>query len=222
MAGACILIVEDEARIAQVLERYLHAEGFKVEWAADGPRALTLWRAADPDLIVLDLMIPPPDGLALAQHIRQHSDVPIIMLTAKAEEADRLAGLECGADDYVVKPFSPRELVARIKAVLRRAGGNIRETTRYAVGAISVDMGAHEARCHQLVLPLSPTQLRLLATLATQAGRAVSRQELAAAQPSTFSDERTIDAHVKNLRRRLGPCSEQLETVRGVGYRLRP
>jgi len=222
VAGERILIVEDESRIATVLERYLRAEGYAVERAADGRRALELWRAADPDLILLDLMVPEPDGLEVARRVRRTSDVPIIMVTAKVEEIDRLIGLEIGADDYVTKPFSPREVVARVKAVLRRAGGQVREATHHAVGALTVDLGAFEARCHDRPLALSPTQLRLLATLAAQPGRAFRRQELMEAQPTGFADERTVDAHVKNLRQRLGACSEQLETVRGVGYRLRP
>ena len=222
MAGERILIVEDEHRIAAVLERYLRADGFTVERAADGRRALELWRAANPDLILLDLMIPERDGLDVARHIRRTSDVPIIMVTAKVEEIDRLVGLGIGADDYVSKPFSPREVVARVKAVLRRAGGQVREAAHHVVGALTVDLDAFEARCGDAVLALSPTQLRLLATLAAQPGRAIRRQELMAAQPSGIADERTVDAHVKNLRQRLGPCSDQLETVRGVGYRLRP
>jgi len=222
MPGERILIVEDEARIAAVLERYLRADGFTVERAADGRRALELWRAADPDLILLDLMLPGRDGLDVARHIRRTSDVPIIMVTAKAEEVDRLLGLGIGADDYVTKPFSPREVVARVKAVLRRASGQVREAAYHVVGALTVDLAAFEARCAGNLLALSPTQLRLLATMAARPGRAFHRQELMAAQPSGFTDERTVDAHVKNLRQRLGACSEQLETVRGVGYRLRP
>ncbi len=222
MAGQRILIVEDEARIGAVLERYLRAEGFQVERAADGRRALELWRAANPDLILLDLMIPEIDGLEVARRVRRESDVPIIMITAKVDEIDRLVGLELGADDYVAKPFSPREVVARVKAVLRRAGGQVRGATHHAVGAITIDLDAFEARCGAQVLQLSPTQLRLLATLAARPGRAFARQELLEAHTDGFADERTVDAHVKNLRRRLGACGEQLETVRGVGYRLRP
>lgn len=222
MAGERILIVEDESRIAAVLERYLRADGFTVERAGDGRRALELWRAADPDLILLDLMIPDPDGLEVARHIRRTSDVPIIMVTAKVEEIDRLLGLQIGADDYVTKPFSPREVVARVKAVLRRASGQVREATHHVVGPLTVDLGAFEARCHGQPLALSPTQLRLLATLAAHPGKAFHRHELLESQPTGFADERTVDAHVKNLRQRLGACSEQLETVRGVGYRLRP
>jgi DNA-binding response OmpR family regulator len=221
MPGERILIVEDEARIADVLERYLRLDGFTVERAADGRRALELWRAARPDLILLDLMIPGLDGLDVARHIRRTSEVPIIMLTAKVEEVDRLVGLELGADDYVTKPFSPREVVARVKAVLRRAAGHVRSATHYRVGDLAIDLDAFEARCGDTVLVLSPTQLRILAALAAQAGRALRRQELQDGQGG-IADERTVDAHVKNLRRRMGACGDRLETVRGVGYRLRP
>mgnify|MGYP002620647445 CR=1 FL=1 len=222
MAGERILIVEDEPRIAEVLERYLRADGFTVERAGDGRRALELWRAADPDLILLDLMLPERDGLEVARVVRRTSDVPIIMLTAKVEEADRLVGLELGADDYVPKPFSPREVVARVRAVLRRAGGQVRPAAHFAVGDLTIDLGAFEARCGERPLALSPTQLRLLATLAARPGHAFRRHELMEAQPTGLADERTVDAHVKNLRQRLGPCADRLETVRGVGYRLRP
>ena len=222
MAGERILIVEDEPRISAVLERYLRADGFQVERAGDGKRALELWRAADPDLILLDLMLPGLDGVAVARRVREVSDVPIIMLTAKVEEGDRLAGLELGADDYVSKPFSPREVVARVRAVLRRAGGQVRSARHHVVGRLRIDLNAFEARCDETRLELSPTQLRLLAALAARPGVALRRQELLAGQTDGFTDERTVDAHVKNLRRRLGACADQLETVRGVGYRLRP
>jgi len=221
MAGKRILIVEDETRIADILERYLRAEGFVTERASNGKRALELWRAFQPDLILLDLMLPEVSGLEVARTIRAKSDVPILMVTAKADEVDRLLGLELGADDYITKPFSPREVVARVRAVLRRAGGTTRPAQRYRAGAIEVDLDAFEARCGGSPVRLSPTQLRLLAALAQAEGRALSRHELLDQLGEAYVDERTVDAHVKNLRRRLGPCGEQIETVRGVGYRLR-
>lgn len=222
MAGERILIVEDEPRIAQVLERYLRADGYQVETAGDGRRALELWRAANPDLILLDLMIPEIDGLSVARQVRRTSSVPIIMVTAKVEELDRLVGLELGADDYVTKPFSPREIVARVKAVLRRAAGQVRSAKHYVVADLHIDMDAFRARCGDTDLDLSPTQLRMLATMAAQPGKAFRRQELLESSVDGFADERTVDAHVKNLRKRMGPCGALLETVRGVGYRLRP
>lgn len=222
MPGELILIVEDELRIAEVLERYLRAEQFRVERAPNGKRGLELWRAAKPDLILLDLMIPELDGLELARRIRRESEVAIIMVTAKVEEIDRLVGLELGADDYISKPFSPREVVARVKAVLRRTKGGGRAAVRYQVGTLSIDLETFEAHCGQKLLALTPTQLRLLATLAAQPGRAFSRAELLDGLAEGRIDDRTVDAHIKNLRQRLGVCGEQLETVRGVGYRLRP
>ena len=169
----------------------------------------------------MDLMIPQVDGLAVARQVRRTSSVPIIMVTAKVEEVDRLVGLELGADDYVTKPFSPREVVARVKAVLRRAAGQVRSAEHYAVGDLLIDMHAFQARCGGTALDLSPTQLRMLATMAAQPGKAFRRQELLEGNVDGFADERTVDAHVKNLRRRMGTCGALLETVRGVGYRLR-
>ncbi len=221
MAEKRILVVEDETRIADVLERYLRAEGFATERATTGRRALELWRAFQPDLILLDLMLPEISGIEVARTIRTRSDVPILMVTAKAEEVDRLLGLELGADDYITKPFSPREVVARVRAVLRRAGGRGRAQRIYRAGAIEVDLDAFEARCGGQPAALSPTQLRLLAALAQAEGRALSRHELLDQLGEAYVDVRTVDAHVKNLRRRLGPCGALIETVRGVGYRLR-
>ena len=221
MAKELILIVEDEARIADVLERYLKAEHYRVERASDGKQALSLWRSAKPDAILLDVMLPEVDGLDIVRRIRREADVPILMVTAKVEEYDRLLGLELGADDYISKPFSPREVVARLKAVLRRSSGQLQSPQHFHVGALRVDLEAVEAYCQDSVLQLSPTQLRLLATLAAQPQRAFTRNELLEALREGFVDERTVDAHIKNLRRRLGDCSAQLETVRGYGYRLR-
>jgi two-component system response regulator BaeR/two-component system response regulator AdeR len=222
VAGERILIVEDESRIVEVLERYLRAEGYAVERAGNGRDALALWRASAPDLILLDLMIPDPDGLSVASTIRAEDSVPIIMLTAMVDEGDRLRGLALGADDYISKPFSPREVVARVRAVLRRASGQTRAPQHHRIGGLNIDLVAFEAHCGSKRLELSPTQLRLLSALAAGSPQVLSRQELAAVQTSTFADERTIDAHIKNLRARLGPCRGQLRTVRGIGYQLTP
>lgn len=222
MSGT-ILIVEDERRLAEILEDYLRREGFRTERAGDGRRALELWRAARPDLILLDLMLPELDGFEVARTVRAASDVPIIMLTARDEEVDTLLGLGLGADDYVVKPYSPREVVARVKAVLRRASGRVRPPEIYRVGGLEVDLDRYLARCDGAEVDLTPSELRLLAALARDPGRVLQRLELlaAAAEGDTLADERTVDAHVKNLRRKLGACGDRLETVRGVGYRLR-
>ncbi|WP_425145324.1 response regulator [Deinococcus sp.] len=218
-----ILIVEDEARLADILEQYLRREGYHTERAATGPRALELWRAARPALILLDLMLPGLDGLEVARRVRAESELPIIMLTARDEEVDRLVGLGIGADDYVVKPYSPREVVARVRAVLRRAGGSAPVQGVLTVGELSLDLAAFEARCKGQVLDLTAAELRLLAALAREEGHVRSRSELLAALGGLErgTDERAVDAHVKNLRRKLGDCGEMLETVRGVGYRLR-
>ena len=216
-----ILIVEDETRLAEILGEYLKREGFRTERAKDGQRALELWRAARPDLILLDLMLPLLDGLEVARRVRAESEVPIIMLTARDEEVDKLVGLGLGADDYVVKPYSPREVVARVKAVLRRTNG-LTQAGPVSVGALEVDLSTYLTRCHGEEVALTPSEVRLLAHLAKEPGVVRGRAELLSATgDDSFADLRTVDAHVKNLRRKLGACGEQLETVRGVGYRLR-
>ncbi len=222
MSGT-ILVVEDEGRLAEILEEYLRREGFRTERARDGLRALELWRAARPDLILLDIMLPEMDGREVARRIRAESTVPIIMLTALDDEVDKLVGLGLGADDYVVKPYSPREVVARVKAVLRRSGGGAVTQETYVVGDLELDMGRFEAWCGGERLELTTSELRLLAVLAKDPGMVRNRAELLAAvgDPLRFADERTVDAHVKNIRRKLGEHAGLLETVRGVGYRLR-
>ncbi|WP_161881159.1 response regulator transcription factor [Deinococcus alpinitundrae] len=218
-----ILIVEDEVRLGDILEQYLRREGYHVERAMTGPRALELWRAARPALMLLDLMLPGLDGLEVARRVRAESALPIIMLTARDEEVDRLVGLGIGADDYVVKPYSPREVVARVRAVLRRSQHAAPTSGTLHVGALTIDTAAFEARCGEQILDLTVAELRLLAALAQAAGAVRSRAELLAALGGLErgTDERTVDAHVKNLRRKLGPCGEHLDTVRGVGYRLK-
>lgn len=221
--SSTILIVEDETRLAEILEDYLKREGFRTERAKDGQRGLELWRAARPDLILLDVMMPVLDGFEVARRVRAESSVPIIMLTARADEVDKLVGLGLGADDYVVKPYSPREVVARVKAVLRRVSGQILPPEIFKVGGIEVDVGQYVARCHGEEVSMTASEVRLLASLAKEPGMVKSRAELLAAtgDAERFADERTVDAHVKNIRRKLNSCGEQLETVRGVGYRLR-
>ncbi|QFP76988.1 response regulator [Deinococcus sp. AJ005] len=224
-----ILIVEDEARLGDILEEYLRREGYATERAMTGPRALELWRAARPALMLLDLMLPGLDGLEVARRVRAESALPIIMLTARDEEVDRLVGLGIGADDYVVKPYSPREVVARVKAVLRRAGGEASSVggfgvqTLYHVGPLSVDTAAFEVRLDGQPLDVTVAEVRLLAALAREPGVVRNRAELLSALGGLErgTDERAVDAHVKNLRRKLGVREGLLDTVRGVGYRLR-
>lgn len=217
-----LLVVDDDRRIRDLLSRYLNSEGYRVTTADNAADARAKLAGLSFDLLILDVMMPGESGFDLVKSIRETSSVPILMLTARAEKESRISGLEIGADDYVAKPFSPREVVARVKAVLRRAAGQVRSAEHYTVGRLTVDMDAFQARCEDEVLDLSPTQLRMLAAMAAQPGRAFRRQELLEGSVEGFADERTVDAHVKNLRRRMGACGAQLETVRGVGYRLRP
>lgn len=220
-----LLIVEDEIRLAEILEQYLRREGYHTERATTGTRALELWRAARPDLVLLDIMLPELDGLEVARRIRAESEIPIIMLTARDEEVDRLVGLGIGADDYVVKPYSPREVVARVKAVLKRSTGHSAISSLLKVGSLELDLAAFEARCNGQTLELTTAELRLLAVLAKEPNHVRGRSELLFASSGNggleTADERTVDAHIKNLRRKMGECGTQLETVRGVGYRLR-
>jgi len=222
MAGERILIVEDEPRIAEVLARYLTAEGFVTERARDGKEALALFRSFEPDLVLLDLMLPELDGLEFTRRVRASSAVPIIMVTAKSAELDRILGLELGADDYVTKPFSPREVVARVKAVLRRSRPEAKRHERYRAGALELDAGAVRVTCGEREVPLTPSEFKILRALLAAEGRALSRRELLGALGEAYVDERTVDAHVKNLRKKLGPCAQKVETVRGVGYRVAP
>jgi two-component system, OmpR family, response regulator AdeR len=220
--GACILVVEDELEISEVVEGYLRRDGFRTERATDGTRALELFRAAKPDLVLLDIMLPGVDGLEVLRRIRALASTPVIMLTARAEDIDKLLGLELGADDYVVKPFSPREVVARVKAVLRRTARDEPKTV-HRVGPLEIDTRQVTATLDGARLDLTPTEFKLLEHLAGEPGRAYSRAELLeAALPDSDALERVVDAHLKNLRRKLelGGAPELLETVRGIGYRL--
>jgi two-component system alkaline phosphatase synthesis response regulator PhoP len=221
-----ILVVEDELSIARIVRDYLAHEGFEVEHAADGEAALIVARNIKPDLIVLDLRLPKRDGLDVAREVRKTSNVPILMLTARGEEADRVAGLELGADDYMVKPFSPRELVARIRAVLRRSAGTTPGAAEvYETGGLKVDVQMMRAQLDGRVLDLTPTEFQLLTAFARQPGRVFTRAQLLDALHGVAfeSYERAIDAHIKNMRKKLEVSPAQpryILTVHGVGYRL--
>jgi DNA-binding response OmpR family regulator len=221
-----ILVVEDELSIARIVRDYLAHEGFEVEHAADGEAALIVARNIKPDLIVLDLRLPKRDGLDVAREVRKTSNVPILMLTARGEEADRVAGLELGADDYMVKPFSPRELVARIRAVLRRSAGTTPGAAEvYETGGLKVDVQMMRAQLDGRVLDLTPTEFQLLTAFARQPGRVFTRSQLLDAVHGVAfeSYERAIDAHIKNLRKKIEPSPSEPQhilTVHGVGYRL--
>ena len=220
-----ILVVDDEARIVKLVRDYLERAGFAVLSARDGETALQLAHRERPDLIVLDLMLPGVDGLDVCRRLRQESAVPIIMLTARVEEADRIVGLELGGDDYVTKPFSPRELVARVRAALRRASGQIGPASVIRVGDLQLDTVTMTATIGDQPLDLTPTEFQLLATLARQPGRIFSREQLLEAIHGVAFDgyDRSVDSHIKNLRRKIEPDPRQprhIETVYGVGYRL--
>jgi len=220
-----ILIVEDEQKIARMVQAYLARDGYRVEVAFDGEQGWVQFDNLEPDLVVLDLMLPRLSGLELARRIRQASNAPIIMLTARAEEADRVAGLEMGADDYVVKPFSLRELAARVRAVLRRVDAEPPEEI-IRCGPLEVNLAAREVRMNGSSVELTPTEFDLLAYLVNHPGRALSRRELLEAIEgrSYASLARTIDSHMKNLRHKIEPDPREpvfILTVQGVGYKFR-
>ena len=227
MTVARILVVEDEPTIAEVLEYNLQQEGFTVQLEYRGDTALQTIRKQLPDLIVLDLMLPGLDGLELTRMLRRDprtATIPLVMLTAKGEELDRIVGLELGADDYISKPFSPREVVLRIKAVLRRAEGSpVEEEEQLAVGSLSLDIPGHRLLLDGEEVSLTATEFRLLRILMERCDRVQTRNGLLADvwDYSDDVDSRTVDTHIRRLRRKLGPESERIETVIGVGYRLR-
>ena len=228
MSKGKILVVDDEPKIVSTVRAYLEREGYTVVEAEDGRQALDVFQREQPDLIVLDLMLPETDGLEVTRQVRRSSDTPIIMLTARQEDADKLIGLEIGADDYVTKPFSPRELVARVGVVLRRTRPAVPPETssRIVMGDLSIDEERFEASCHGNRLSLTTTEFRLLAALARRPGRVMSRSQLLDTLGETYEGyERTIDAHIKNLRRKLAaagaPEGCNITTVHGVGYKLK-
>ena len=222
MAGKKILIVDDDVKTVELVKLYLKRDGYKVLTAYDGVEALRLAREAHPDLIVLDLMLPDIDGLEVCRTLRGESDVSIIMLTARTTDEDKLAGLELGADDYVTKPFSPRELAARVRAVLRRLPGE-RGPAEIKRGELTVDFVKHKAFLAGKALNLSPTEFKLLGILAREPGRVFSRAQLIdeALGYDFVGFDRTVDVHILNLRRKLEPDPnhpEYIKTVYGVGY----
>jgi DNA-binding response OmpR family regulator len=223
-----ILIVDDEPSIHEVMQAYLEREGFIVYSARDGRTGLELALSKRPQLVVLDLMLPDISGEDLCRQLRDRSDVAIVMLTAKVSEDQRVEGLQLGADDYLTKPFSPRELVARVKAVLRRTGESempLVELLRFDSGRLEIDSVRHEVRVAGVPVDLTPSEYKLLVALAQYPGRAYSRYELVnRVEGYDFEGyERTIDAHVKNLRHKIEPDPHRpqyVQTVPGVGYRL--
>jgi len=226
VAVATILVVDDEPRIVQLVRDYLEHGGFTVLVASDGAAALRSARTGRPDLVVLDLGMPGLDGLDVARALRRDGEVPIIMLTARTEESDKLVGLELGADDYLTKPFSPKELVARVRAVLRRAEGRRSPTDVIRVGSdVELDVPRMDARFGGRRVDLTKTEFQLIATMARQPGRVFTRAQLLdAVRGVAFeSYERAIDAHIKNIRKKIEPDPRKprhLLTVFGVGYRF--
>jgi len=220
-----VLVVDDEPRIVELARDYLEHAGFAVITAVDGPSALTAARIRKPDVLVLDLGLPGMDGLDVARAIRRDSTMPIVMLTARDDELDRVLGLEIGADDYVTKPFSPRELVARIRAILRRVDRQAEPSDRIEVAGVTIDISRMRVEVNGRNVELTPTEFQLLVALARQPGRIFTRSQLLdAIHGLAFeSYERAIDAHVKNLRRKLEDDPGQpryVLTVYGMGYRF--
>ena len=220
-----ILIVEDEPKIARLAQDYLEQAGFRTLAAGDGDAGLAMARREKPDLIVLDLNLPGKDGLDVTRALRRDHGTPIIMLTARAEEADRLIGLELGADDYITKPFSPRELVLRVKAVLRRAGGDDYQPQVLRSADLEINLGGHRVTRRNETISLSRMEFNLLSVLARHPGQTFSREQLLD-HLHGFSGagfDRSIDAHVKNLRRKLEPDPANpiyILTVYGIGYQF--
>jgi DNA-binding response OmpR family regulator len=220
-----VLVVDDEPEAVELLEFNLKQAGFNVVAAADGAEALTKARATLPNLIVLDLMLPEIDGLEVCKMLRRDpatARIPIIMLTAKAAEIDRIIGLELGADDYITKPFSPRELVLRVRKVLQRNEAAATESDTLKFGELLIDSPRHLVKWRGKRIELTATEFKLLMILAQRRGRVQSRDQLLRDvwEYNSFIDTRTVDTHVRRLRDKLGPAARHLDTVRGVGYRF--
>jgi DNA-binding response OmpR family regulator len=220
-----ILVVDDELQILRVLQAYLEKDGFKVLPAYDGKIALSLFDREKPDFIILDLNLPGMDGLDVCREIRKDSNVPILMLTARVEEVDKLIGLEIGADDYVVKPFSPREVVARVRTIMRRSNPDVAKGEVIRSGKLTIDLEKHTVNLADKLIELTPTEFEILVTLSRNPKRVFSRlQIMEQAQGDAYEGyERTIDAHIKNLRLKLEPNPKNptyIQTVFGLGYKF--
>jgi DNA-binding response OmpR family regulator len=219
-----VLVVDDEPNIVDLVRLYLEGDGFRVVAAGDGPAALAAHAEHGPDLVILDVMLPGMDGFEVCRAIRRESDTPILMLTARSDDIDAIVGLELGADDYVPKPFNPRALVARVKAILRRSDGAVRTARPVEVGTLRLDPRRREAFVAGQPIELRTREFDLLHALARDPGAVLTRDELLGDVWATdFSGEtRTVDVHVAEVRKKLGPAGPVIETVRGVGYRLVP
>jgi two-component system alkaline phosphatase synthesis response regulator PhoP len=220
-----ILVVDDEPKVVRLARDYLEKNGFQVISASDGVSALAMARRAHPDLVVLDLMLPGMDGREVCRILRNESDVPILMLTALAEESDQVVGLELGADDYINKPFSPRALVARVRAVLRRAQGKVKPPAILRSRGLEIDIQRYSVTLDGAPLHLTPNEFKLLAILVRHAGQTLSREQLLDEMHGAAfnSIDRSVDSHIKNLRRKLEADPSRppfIETVYGIGYRF--
>ena len=218
-------MVDDEPEAVELVEYNLKPAGFDVVTAADGAEALKKAHSALPSLIVLDLMLPEVDGLEVCKMLRRDpatANIPIVMVTAKAAEIDRILGLELGADDYITKPFSPRELVLRIKGILKRGHGPEEEANRFKFGELLIDSPRHLVSWRGKAIDLTATEFKLLSVLAQRRGRVQSREQLLRDvwEYNSLIDTRTVDTHMRRLREKLGPAAKYLDTVRGVGYRF--
>ncbi len=225
MAGGCILVVEDDADILQLLSYNLRAAGFDVQTCVDGNGVMELIRTFSPDLVILDLMLPGVDGLEICRRLKQDSglrSIPVIILTARGEEIDRIVGLELGADDYVVKPFSPRELILRIKAILRRSVSIPDRDAVLQSGGVRVDLDGYKVTVDGENVELTATEFRLMVELIRNPGKVLTRDQLLHHVWGYEFDgyARTVDTHIRRLRQKLGDYSAWIETVRGVGYRF--
>ena len=224
-----ILVVEDEPDIRGLIVLHLEREGFRCRIAGTGPEALRSVKRQPPDLLVLDVLLPEMSGLEVCRQLRgqrETAELPIIMLTAKAEEVDRVVGLELGADDYVTKPFSPKELIARVRAVLRRARRSAAEAAETVLGRLSIDRGRHVVRVDGQAIPLTPKEFDLLDALVEASGRLLTREQLLSRvwgyAHADDIESRTVDVHVHRLRAKLGEEGHRLVTVKGAGYRFEP
>ena len=223
MEKMTLLIVDDEARIRSLIVKYASFEGYNAEEAENGMQAIEMCRARSYDLIIMDVMMPELDGFSAVREIRKERNIPVIMLSARGEEYDRIHGFEIGVDDYVVKPFSPRELMMRVSAVLKRSG-SLPETTDETVklGELEVNFTARRVSVAGQELNLSPKEYDLLFYMVRNRGIALTREKLISDVwgYDFFGDDRTLDTHIKLLRRELGPCADRITTLRGVGYRF--
>jgi len=218
-----ILVVDDEPKVARLARDYLEKNGFRVVTAADGQSALTTARREKPDLVILDLMLPNIDGREVCRILRRESDVPIIMLTALSEEIDQVTGLEIGADDYITKPFSPRALVARVRALLRRTRGEVTAPSIIRAGGLEIDSEKHLVTFNSNPIKLTPNEFKLLHLLASRPGQTLTREGLLDDLHGTaFNTDRSVDSHIKNLRKKLEAASGEsmIETIYGIGYRF--